>query len=72
MLKIQASLFCMCNEISTRNFVLHRKKHAGETDSQPVLKTNDAFYWARELVFTRNKLIVFTTSREPPHYVVFS
>ena len=48
------------------------KKHAGETDSQPVLKTNAAFYWARELVFTRNKLIVFTTSREPSHYVVFS
>jgi len=31
-----------------------------------------AFYWARELVFVRNKLIMFTTSRELPHYVVFS
>jgi len=31
-----------------------------------------AFYSPRELVFTRNKLIVFTTSRELSHYVVFS
>ena len=31
-----------------------------------------AFYWARELVFTRNKLIVFTTLRELSHYDVFS
>ena len=33
--------------------------------------SNAAFYWARELVFTRNNLIVFTTSRELSHYVVF-
>jgi len=32
---------------------------------------NAAFYWARELVFTRNKLVVFTTSRKLSHYVVF-
>ena len=31
-----------------------------------------AFYWARELLFIRNKLIVFMTSRELSHYVVFS
>jgi len=31
---------------------------------------NAAFYWA--LAFTRHKLIVFTTSRELSHYVVFS
>jgi len=31
-----------------------------------------AFYWARELVFTRDKLIAFTTSRELSHYVVLS
>jgi len=31
-----------------------------------------AFYWARELVFTRNQLIAFTTSRELSHYLVFS
>ena len=31
------------------------------------------FYRVGELVFTRNKLIsLFTTSREPSHYVVFS
>jgi len=29
-------------------------------------------YWPRELIFTRNKLIVFTTSREVSRYVVFS
>jgi len=28
------------------------------------------FYWARELVFTGNKLIVLTTSRELSHYVM--
>ena len=36
------------------------------------LNRNAAFYWAHELIFTRNKLIVFTTSRELSHYVVFS
>ena len=34
--------------------------------------TYAAFYWARELVFTGNKLIMFTTSLELSHYVVFS
>jgi len=37
-----------------------------------ILESYAAFYWARELIFTSNKLIVFTTSREVSHCVVFS
>jgi len=45
-----------------------KSRPQGRTTAQTIA----AFYLAHELVFTRNKLIVFTTSRELSHYVVFS
>jgi len=41
------------------------------TRTSAIWDSNAAFYWACKLIYTRNKLILFTTSRELSHYVVF-
>jgi len=56
-LQLTAVFYVNLHELVPRHFLLPL-----------VLKENLAVHWAPELVFTEDKLIVFTTLRKPFHY----